>query len=216
MLCSAAYLLWIVYVDCREAPADHPTHLGSGGLQWRTRVLLQHLCVWVVCVCVVCVCVVYVCVCVCHCVCVWQDLHTTARATGCMPCVMKYGVHSAHGKPLGQTGETQVKLTGYHLTKVVRCVTQFIILSRRYCEPWRTWWNTWVRLPEIGGTIHTQSAGHPPRDWVWEGGGEEEKRSRVGWIVKHLISSRVNENLSWPTFTFHSRHTHSAVCRIWK
>jgi len=28
--------------------------------------------------------------------------------------VMKYGAHIAHGKPLGQTSETQVKLTGYH------------------------------------------------------------------------------------------------------
>lgn len=30
----------------------------------------------------------------------------------------------------------------------------------------RTWWKTGVRLPEIGGTIHTQSAGHPPRAWA--------------------------------------------------
>lgn len=26
-----------------------------------------------------------------------------------------------------------------------------------------SWWKTGVRLPEIGGTIQTQSAGHPPR-----------------------------------------------------
>lgn len=26
-----------------------------------------------------------------------------------------------------------------------------------------TWWNTGVTLPDMGGTIHTQSPGHPPR-----------------------------------------------------
>ena len=26
-----------------------------------------------------------------------------------------------------------------------------------------TWWNTGVALPDMGGTIHTQSPGHPPR-----------------------------------------------------
>ena len=35
--------------------------------------------------------------------------------------------------------------------------------SYTYGSVVHAWWKTGVRLPEIGGTIHTQSAGHPPR-----------------------------------------------------